>query len=303
MTNLCKKEMKQKEFILRFGLFVLAVLCSVCVYAESEDSTKTIPSLSKNDSIYLAYVEKADSAIAKEKWADAEELLLTAMRGYPTNPTNVMLLSNLAIIQYQQGKDSVALASINDAYFIAPKSITVLNNRARIHKALGMVDEAYDDYQQIIDLDSTLLEPRYMHGLIAMSKSDYATAKNDFDAIERIDAENEIVIDAKATLLFYTQQYVDAIEYFTKLLKNNPTEEYYYNRVVCYMMTEQLAEASADIGDAMKLYPLNGELYLLRAWLNKLYYRHNDAEADAKRAIELGVNAEKVKTMLQISIK
>ena len=121
MTNLCKKEMKQKEFILRFGLFVLAVLCSVCVYAESEDSTKTIPSLSKNDSIYLAYVEKADSAIAKEKWADAEELLLTAMRGYPTNPTNVMLLSNLAIIQYQQGKDSVALASINDAYFIAPK--------------------------------------------------------------------------------------------------------------------------------------------------------------------------------------
>ena len=69
------------------------------------------------------------------------------------------------------------------------------------------------------------------------------------------------------------------------------------------MMTEQLADASADIGDAMKLYPLNGELYLLRAWLNKLYYRHNDAEADAKRAIELGVNAEKVKTMLQISIK
>ena len=72
MTNLCKKEMMQKEFMSRFGLFILAVLCSLCAYAESIDSTNTIPSLSKNDSIYLAYVAKADSAIAKEKWADAE---------------------------------------------------------------------------------------------------------------------------------------------------------------------------------------------------------------------------------------
>ena len=68
-------------------------------------------------------------------------------------------------------------------------------------------------------------------------------------------------------------------------------------------MLNQLSEASADISDAMKLYPLNGELYLLRAWLNKLYYRHSDAESDVKRAIELGVNAQKAKMILETQIK
>lgn len=284
-------------------LTILSLLFPLFISAMPVDSANVEVLLNKEDSIYLSYVSKADSAIAKGEWSVAESMLLTAMRSYPSNPTNVMLLSNLAMIQFQQGKDSVALASINDAYFMAPKSITVLNNRARIHKAMGMVDEAYEDYSQMIDIDSTLLEPLYMHGLIALSKSDYDTAKKDFDALERLDADNEMVLDAKASLSFYTQQYQDGIKYYTKLIKNNPSEEYYYNRAVCYILTEQLAEASADIGDAMKLYPQNGELYLLRAWLNKLYYRHSDAEADAKRAIELGVDIEKVKTMLQTTIK
>lgn len=283
-------------------LVILGILLPMCVNAMSTDSVNAEVMLNVEDSIYLSYVSKADSAIAIGDWAEAESLLLAAMRGYPCNSTNVMLLSNLALIQFQQGKDSLALASINDAYFMAPKSVTVLNNRARIHKGLGMVDEAYDDYRQIIDIDSTLLEPLYMHGLIAMSKSDFVTAQKDFDAMERIDADNEMVLDAKATLLLYSQQYQEAIKYFTKLLKYNPSEEYYYNRVVCYMLTEQLAEASVDIGDAMKLYPLNGEFYFLRAWLNKLYYRHSDAEADAKRAVELGVDAKRVKEMLQTNV-
>ena len=285
--------------------WILCILVSIDVFATPTDSiehTKTNV-LSLADSIYLDYVEKADVAISNNEWADAEELLLKAMRQSPANPTNVMLLSNLAMIQYQQGKDSTALVSINHAYNMAPKSVTVLNNRARIHKALGMLDEAYEDYQQIIDIDSTLIEPLYMHGLIAMSKSDLATAQKDFDAMERIDAENELLLDAKATLLLYTQQYQEGIKYLTKLLKNNPSEEYYYNRAVCYLMLNQLSEASADIADAMKLYPLNGDFYLLRAWLNKLYYRHSDAEADVKRAIELGVNAQKAKMILETQIK
>lgn len=284
-------------------LLIVSMIIPLWGYANSNDSIAIVKPLNESDSIYLSYVAKADAAIAEGDWARAEEQLYIAMRTYPSNPTNVMLLSNVAMLQFQQGKDSLALASINDAYYIAPKSITVLNNRARIHKAMGMIDEAYEDYAQLIQLDSTSLESRYMHGIIAMSKFDYITAQRDFDAMERIDADNIMTLDAKATMLFYTQQYQESITYFTKLLSINPSEEYYYNRIVCYLMTEQLSEASADIADAMKLYPLNGEFYLLRAWLNKLYYRHSDAEADVKRAIELGVDAEKAKAMLQISRK
>ena len=258
--------------------------------------------MSVNDSIYLSCVERADSAIANEDWASAESLLLSAMRGAPANPTNVMLLSNIAIVQFYQGKDSVALASINDACNIAPRSVTVLSHRARIHKAMGRVDDAYTDYQLILDVDSTLIEPRYMHGIIALSKYDFEVARRDFDVLVRLDPEHELTIDAMATYLFYTQQYEQAASYYTRMLKIKPSEETYYHRATCYLILEKLPEASADIADAMKLYPLNGEFYLLRAWLNRLYYRHTDAEADARRAIELGVPATQVKALLELPL-
>lgn len=282
---------------------LLIIICAILCGRLSAFSTLTGEyKISKNDSIYLSFVEQADSAIAHEDWANAELSLLSAMRSAPANPTNVMLLSNLAIVQFHQGKDSVALASINDACNIAPRSITVLSHRARIHKAMGHIDDAYTDYQLILDIDSTLIEPRYMHGIIALSKYDFKVAQRDFDVLVRLDPNNELTIDAMATYLFYTQQYEQAASYYTRMLKIKPTEEAYYHRATCYLILEKLPEAATDIADAMKLYPLNGEFYLLRAWLNRLYYRHNDAEADARRAIELGVPATQVKALLELPL-
>lgn len=259
--------------------------------------------MSEADSVYLSLVEKADSAIGKEDWGSAENFLLTAMRGAPANPTNVMLLSNLAVVQYQQGKDSTALATINDAYYMAPRSITVLSHRARIHKALGMVEEAYLDYGLMLEVDSTLIEPRYMHGVIALSNYDFITAQTDFEKMEKLAPDDDLTIDAMSSLYFYSRQYDKAIPYLERLIVRNPAEENYYNLATCHLMLEQLSEASTCISDAMRLYPLNGEFYLLRLWLNRLYYRHSDAEEDGRRAIELGVPGDRVKAILDMKLK
>ncbi len=60
-------------------------------------------------------------------------------------------------------------------------------------------------------------------------------------------------------------------------------------------MLDQLSEASDDIARGLELDPEDGELYLYRAALNKMRYRVADARADAERARQLGIPAERLK--------
>ena len=133
------------KLTLRFIAFCLVS----SLLSHSSFGTTTDKEFSTADSLYIDLMGKADTAIAQNDWSQAESLLLTAMRSQPSNPANVLLLSNLAIIRFQQGNDSLALATINDAIIIAPNSVTALNNRARILKAIGDIDGAYADYEKI----------------------------------------------------------------------------------------------------------------------------------------------------------
>ncbi len=44
----------------------------------------------------------------------------------------------------------------------------------------------------------------------------------------------------------------------------------------------------------LDLYSYDAELYYYRAWLNRDRYRLDEAHADARKAIELGANKNKV---------
>ncbi len=283
-------------------IFITLITILYITFQNNTCKAETKPSLplSHADSIYIDFVSKADSAIALSNWVEAENALQKAMKEQPANPANVMLLSNLAMIQFQQGKDSLALNTINDAHFIAPKSITVLNNKARILKSMGLIDEAYLAYEQILSIDSTLIEPRYMHGIIALTNKDLTTAFSDFSTLEKTVPTEELALDGMALYYFHTQEFLKAIPYFNKLIEINPSIDNYSNKILCHLFCEELSDASSTINDAIKLYPLEGDFYLHRAFLNHLYYRHDDSNADIKKAIELGVSNEKANAWQQM---
>lgn len=288
--------MKQKLTYL--SLLILASIISQ--YNICKADIKSSLSLSHVDSIYINLVGKADSAIAQSNWTEAENALLNAMKEQPANPANVLLLSNLAMIQFQQGKDSLALNTINDAHIIAPKSITVLNNRARILKSMGLINEAYLTYEQILTIDSTLIEPRYMHGIIALSNKDITTAFSDFTILEKNAPTEELTLDGMALYYFHIQNFTKAIPYFNKLIEINPSIDNYSNKILCHLFCDELSDASSTINDAIKLYPIAGDFYLYRALLNHLYFRQDDSDTDIKKAIQLGVSTEKAKAWQQM---
>lgn len=249
-------------------------------------------------SIYLEKVEAADKACADGKWENAEHYLIQALESDPENPSNPLLLSNLGMIRYNLGKDSLAVATLTKAHQLAPASVTILSNRAKVLASLGDEEWAYEDYGKIIALDSMYVSARFQHGLLAMKKRDFNTAKHDFQFLESHFPDSDETYIAMATFKCSLGEYAEAIPYYNKILVTTKEPEYYGARAYCFLMTDKLQEASDDIASALELAPDDGELYLYRAALNKMRFRPDDASTDAKRAIELGVDPARAKPFI-----
>lgn len=246
---------------------------------------------------YVDLMGKADAAIAAEDWATAEARLLEALRLEPANPSNVLLVSNLGIVRFNMGNDSLALATLDDAVEMAPRSATVVGNRALVLMGMGRLDEAYRDYATVMEIDTLQTGARFYHGIIAMTRRDTATARADFDRLIRLAPESFEANIGMATLCEAEGRFEEAVPFYNKVIAAEPRAEYYGARALCNLRVERLQEASEDIAEALRLDPADGELYLYRAILNKMRFRPDDAKADAERATALGVDKARVKAL------
>ena len=247
---------------------------------------------------YLDLVDNADKAIADGDWSGAETNLVEAIGLRPEDPSNILLLSNLGIVRYNLGKDSLALASLDEAHRRAPKSVTVLLNRAEVLTAMGRDDDAYRDYTTVIGLDTTLTEPRYMHAIMSLRRGDFDTSRADCEALERMSPSSEETNTAFGSYYSATEQWDKALPYYTALLEKQPSTHIYGARAVCYLMLQRLNEASADINSGLALDPKDGELYMYRAYLNKMRFEIDVARADLRKAIELGIDRRRAMEVL-----
>lgn len=249
---------------------------------------------------YLDWVDAADKAIAEEKWDDAEALLIRALKSEPANPSNILLLSNLGMIRFYAGHDSLALATLDDAHRIAPQSVTVLANRARVLTAIGKTAQAIDDYDLIEQIDSTYADTYLYRGLINLYNGRFDEATVDLEKRDSLAPDNEETWVAMASLYSITDLPDKALPYYRRLIDKDPQPEYYAGRAMCYLQKEMLADAAEDIALGIELDLNYSELYVCRALLNKKRYRMDDAVTDAQRAIGLGADRTRVKTLLGI---
>lgn len=261
-------------------------------------ATLLLPYASIAESAYMKLVGEADKSIAREDWHGAEQSILEALRTDPSNPGNVMLLSNLGMIQFYTGRDSLALASLTDAHRIAPSSVTVLANRARVLTAIGLTDRAVEDYNLIEQLDSTAWQPYLYRGLISLAIGDIENAGKDLYKLERLRPDDIDTHIALAALASAIENPDEALPHFQALIRKDPQAEYYAGRAMCLLQKGQLQDAADDIASGLELDSQCAELYVCRALLNKKRYRSDDALTDGQRAIDLGANAGRVKSLL-----
>lgn len=265
-------------------IFILATfLPSIAAIAQTKDE----------ETPYVKMMGVADSAIAKGDWVSAEKYLRDAMHMEPANPANLLLLSNLGMVQFYQGKDSIAVETLTDACNIAPRAVPILANRANVLEALGRYDEALADCNSILEIDSTNVRARAMRINFLVRSGNYQEAQTDLDSLIRIAPENPLTNIIAGNIYTATGRYAEAITPLSKAIDANPQAEYFAARALCRIMTGNLNDASTDIAEGLRINPMEGELYLYRAMLNKMRYRNDDARADAKRAMQLGISQQR----------
>lgn len=248
---------------------------------------------------YFDLMGESDAAIAEGRLAHADSCLTEAIAMQPGNPSNVLLMSNLGMVRFGMGSDSLALATLDAAHEMAPRSTVVLRNRARVLTAMGETARASADYELLMRLDSMAVTPRFYHGMIALRNGDLAVAADDFRRLRDIAPDTLETHVGLASLSMAAGDYADAERHYTAAMRKEVQPEYYAARALCRLMTDRLGEASDDIARGLELDPLDPSLYLYRAMLNKMRYRPDDAEFDGRRAVELGADPQQVESVLR----
>lgn len=258
---------------------------------------RTVPD-DEEDPYYLL-CEEADKAIAVADYETAATRLMEALSLHPAFEGNILLLSNLGMVYSCLDRDSLAIATFDQALEQAPGQRTVLNNRARVLLKMGRDDEAYDDFGTIIEADSINLDARFYHGTIALFSGQLAEAEADFRVLRDLAPESTATAEALSALYTLTGRDAEAVPYLRRLVALEPSGEYYAQLAGCYLQLERFADASETIEDGLSRFPNDPELYYYRAKLKKERFLFDEAKADARRALDLGLSPRKAAEFLK----
>ena len=248
---------------------------------------------------YFQYIDSAQTYLDSHDWPLAEMWLLKAFTTEPENPSNSMVLSNIATVQRYQGKLADAVKNYSLALDMTPHAVTLLLNRAALLVQMDSITRAIGDYERVRELDPYNTEARYSLGVLAMERGDNKLAEDYFNEIKRINPNSGLYNEGMGLLHKRQGNHARAAELFTQLIKVQPNAQLLGHRADCYLILKRLNDAEADIRTALEMTPDDGYLYLLRAKLNKLRFQRDDMNRDIDLAVQYGLSREYVRQALQ----
>lgn len=288
--------MKRLLSLRRSALFAIITAAAVSMAAFDIPGT-TAPPKQPSDNDYMDLVGEAEKAISANNYEAAVACIKRAIDLEPDNPSNILLMSNLAMVYSYMDQDTLALITYDETLRQAPNMTTVRNNRALLLAKMGRDNEAFNAFAGVIDTDSLNATARYYHGIMALYSSRLDIAETDFAVLKSVAPDSRHTAVALSSLYSMTQRNLEAIPYFKKLVKDSPDPEFYAGLAGCYLALGRLSEASETIADGLKRYAYDPELYYYRAWLNRDRFRLDEAHDDARKAIALGANTAKVNAL------
>lgn len=238
---------------------------------------------------YFQYIDSAQTYIYSHDWPVAEQWLLKAFKEDPGNPSNSLVLSNIATLQRYQGKLADAVKNYSLALDMTPHAVTLLLNRAALYIEMDSVRHAIDDYECVCELDPYNTEARYSLGVLAMERGDTKRAEDLFNEIKRINPNSGLYHEGMALLHKRNGNYGRAAELFTQVIRVQPSAQLLAHRADCYLTMKRLNDAEDDIRNALEMTPDDPYLYVLRAKLNKLRFQYDDMNRDIDTAVTLGL--------------
>ncbi len=255
------------------------------------------------DGTYMSIALKADSLMTEEHWAEAAEAYRQALRLEPGNALNPLLMCNLGMCLNEAGDMDGAIVTLTDARRMMPRSSVAALYRAQVFRRAGLDDEAAADLTDALAIDSTLVEPRLIRGMISLKTGLTDSARHDFAFLSQLPGKEAKIAAATGNALLFMAlgDYRQAIPPLSTLIEEFPSDsDWLGRRALCRILTVDPAGASEDLAEAMRSDPENAELYLYRAMLGKMRYRNEEAKYDSRHAITLGLDPEYVEQMMKL---
>jgi tetratricopeptide (TPR) repeat protein len=242
---------------------------------------------------YEQWIDKSADHLEKNRLDSAEYTLKKAMQLEPSNKNNAMLLMSMGVIQRELGRLNDAYISFTAALPGYPQPNVVLHNRASLLCDMDKFDEAMADYNTILNRDSTDTEAYYRRGVLYLEQKNREKAESDFRRAQQLDPDNMYSLLSQALIYKLDDNWEAAEKVYTRLIdgEGNASSALYMNRAECYVNTEQLFKASADLRIAEPNEKQNPYFYFLRGRVRLMQYDKVAAKADFLKAKELGYDA------------
>lgn len=241
---------------------------------------------------YMQLADSADNYMKRERWGDAENIILTALRLEPGNFSNALLLSNLGVVRTNMGKMEEALEAFELGLSIAPRSSVIRTNRARTRLFLGDYDGALADLDETLLIDSLQEWPLQMRGLLLLGKNDTEKARKDFTTLARLYPGNSAATSGLARVEEREGNLNEALRLYDEAIAIDDNPETRFSRILLKINMEKYSDASEDINSAIRKFPEHPDFYLARAFLHRLNYRNREAEIDKKIALDKGADPQ-----------
>ena len=231
---------------------------------------------------------------------EAEEALREALRIEPGNPGNGMLLLNLGTIQRRQGKLTEAEDSYTIGLAFRPNNLTLLNSRAQLFAEMEKYPEAINDYTEVIYQEPENENAYYERALCKLMNQDTLGARLDLEQIDRFNPNSAKSRLGMAYVYKAQQMWREASELYDALIERNPRNaSLLRERAEVFYFSNRMGAALDDVNKSIDFDPRDPYSYLLRAQIRYAKGDREYARRDLNQALELGLNKDEVRDLIE----
>lgn len=261
-------------------------------------------SLQLSAQTYDEYISQAMDAIETDSLAKAEMFFKEALKLEPANIKNALLFSNLGTIQRRIGKKKEALEAYSLALNLTPYSITILLNRASLYLEMDMLDKAYLDYCNVIDLDAKNKEALQFRAYVYMRRRQYMDARLDYQRLLAEEPGNKTARVGIAMVNQKDKRYREALEELNRLITDYPRDVSLLKaRAELEVEMNSLELALLDLEEAVRITPNDADIYVMCGEIYLTQGKKREAYAAFEKAVELGIPRSMLQDQLKLSKK
>lgn len=261
-------------------------------------------SLQLSAQTYDEYISQAMDAIETDSLAKAEMFFKEALKLEPANIKNALLFSNLGTIQRRIGKKKEALEAYSLALNLTPYSITILLNRASLYLEMDMLDKAYLDYCNVIDLDAKNKEALQFRAYVYMRRRQYMEARLDYQRLLAEEPGNKTARVGIAMVNQKDKRYREALDELNRLITDYPRDVSLLKaRAELEVEMNSLELALLDLEEAVRITPNDADIYVMCGEIYLTLGKKREAYAAFEKAVELGIPRSMLQDQLKLSKK